>query len=202
MPPEIASSAGRDAKQTPELVPQLVTRLSTPFVGMRSGTHTNLLVKVLDESHVLGRTWHGKHRGAWVRRRVVESEPVNQSEWSRVFDVCGLLKRTTDSLALKDDREWLRYVLREAASGMQSSVLWAAETEPSAPGGMGETSRLARYVVAADAARSDAVVALYCLDFMRSEHLINEEIARRVNEQLTDVEGALRSLAHRLRGDS
>jgi len=131
----------------------------------------------------------------------VEAEPVNQSEWSRVFDVCGLLRRTTDGLALKDDKEWLRYVLREAASGMQSSVMWAAETESSGPGGTGETSKLARYVVAADAARSDAVVALYCLDFMRSEHLIDEELAKRVDEQLTDVEGALRSLAHRLRGD-
>ena len=130
----------------------------------------------------------------------MEAEPVNQSEWSRVFDVCSLLRRTTDGLALEDDKEWLRYVLREAASGMQSSVIWAADTDHE-PEETAEESRQARYVVAADAARSDAVVALYCLDFMRSEHLIDEEIAQRVDEQLTGVEGALRSLAVRLRGD-
>lgn len=119
-------------------------------------------------------------------------------EWRMAFEVARLVKETSQSLQLAADREWLQFVLGETAENMRNAVIWAATGDPadeSAP----REHRRTELVVAADAARGDAVIASYCLDFMRSEELIDEELADSVRGRLNELEGRLNDLSRGLR---
>src|ERR1051326_114679 len=97
---------------------------------------------------------------------MAERPSVNtNSEWRRALDVSETLIRTTSELELDPRSEWLRQVMTEAASQLRAAVLWAASQ------GDG-VQRLRSHVIAADAARSDASLACYFLNFLNREGLI------------------------------
>ena len=119
-------------------------------------------------------------------------------EWRMAFDVAAIVKATSLALNLSSEHEWLRFVLIETADNMRNAVLWAAtgktDDESSSRG-----YRRTELVIAADAARGDAVIASYCLAFMRSQGLIDEGLADPVSERLDQLEDQLHQLAQDLR---
>jgi len=119
-------------------------------------------------------------------------------EWHALAGVSARLKQASVELTLPADKEWLRYVLNEIADQMMTTIRWAADTSPS-PGEGSEAPHPDAYIVPADAARSDVVVALYCLDFLRSEGLIEERAGVELNASLSELQASLEGLIARLR---
>jgi len=121
----------------------------------------------------------------------------NSEQWRRALDVADTVRATCQQLKLAPEQEWLRQVMTEAADQIRSAVLWAASSASAAE--QPERHSLRPYVVAADATRSDAAMASYFLDFLRSERLINEGTAQRVGGQLLEIERGMELLSRRLR---
>src|SRR5450759_2927481 len=116
---------------------------------------------------------------------MVERRSLNTAgEWRRALEVSDRLIRTTSELELEPHREWLRQVMNEAASQLRAAELWAAAQGVTEEG----VQRLRSHVVAADAARSDASLACYFLNFLGSEGLIDEAKAIEVESLLHQTE--------------
>ena len=127
---------------------------------------------------------------------VSQSSHTASDEWRRALSVAETVKQTASGLQLEPKHAWLRQVLDEAAEQMRNAVLWAAQQAmPDA------TSREAvrPLIVAADATRSDAALASYFLSFLKHEHLIAEDTAVSVAQQLEDVESGMDALSRSLR---
>ena len=128
---------------------------------------------------------------------MVSETPFQTSdEWRRALDVSELVKQTAAALKLEPKHAWLRQVLNEAADQMRNAVLWAAQQ--AVPNG-GNQEGLRPLIVAADATRSDAALALYFLSFLRHEGLITDEKAETTKRQLETVELAMETLSRNLR---
>src|SRR5215470_15230080 len=126
---------------------------------------------------------------------VVEPRSVNTSgEWRRALEVSERLIQTTRELELEPRSEWLRQVMNEAATQLRAAVLWAASQGVTEEG----TQRLRSHVVAADAARSDASLASYFLNFLNSEGLVDEATALEVESRLRETERDMVELSQRL----
>jgi len=102
--------------------------------------------------------------------------------------------RTTSELELEPRREWLRQVMNEAATQLRAAVLWAASQGVTEDG----VQRLRSHVVAADAARSDASLASYFLNFLKCEGLIDEAKAFEIESLLHETELDMAALSQRL----
>jgi len=126
---------------------------------------------------------------------IVERRTVNTSgEWRRALDVSEMLIKTASELELEPRREWLRQVINEAASQLRAAVLWAASQGITEEG----MQRLRSHVVAADAARGDASLASYFLNFLNSEGLIDQAKAVEVESLLHATELEMADLSRRL----
>ena len=126
---------------------------------------------------------------------MVEPRSVNTSgEWRRALEVSDRLIRTTSELELEPRREWLRQVMNEAATQLRAAVLWAASQGVTEQG----IQRLRSHVVAADAARSDASLASYFLNFLNCEGLIEEAKALEVESLLHQTELDMAAMSQRL----
>jgi hypothetical protein len=126
---------------------------------------------------------------------MVERRSVSASgEWRRALEVSERLMRTTSELELEPRSEWLRQVMSEAASQLRAAVLWAASQGVTEEG----VKRLRSHVVAADAARSDASLASYFLNFMNREGLIDEAKAVEVESLLHETEVDMAAMSQRL----
>jgi hypothetical protein len=126
---------------------------------------------------------------------MVERRSVNTSgEWRRALEVSERLMRTTRELELEPRSEWLRQVMNEAASQLRAAVLWAASQGVTEEG----VHRLRSHVVAADAARSDASLASYFLNFLNCEGLIDEAKALEVESLLHQTELDMADMSRRL----
>ena len=126
---------------------------------------------------------------------MVEPRSVNTSgEWRRALDVSERLISTTRELELEPRREWLRQVMNEAATQLRAAVLWAAAQGVTEEG----TQRLRSHVVAADAARSDASLASYFLNFLNREGLIDAARALEVEALLHQTELEMAGISQRL----
>jgi DNA-directed RNA polymerase specialized sigma54-like protein len=124
-----------------------------------------------------------------------ERPSVNTSgEWRRALDVSERLMRTTSELELEPRTEWLRQVMNEAASQLRAAVLWAASQGLTEDG----VQRVRSHVVAADAARSDASLASYFLNFLNREGLIEEAKALEVESLLQQTEIDMAEMSQRL----
>ncbi len=115
-------------------------------------------------------------------------------EWRRALEVSDTLIRTTRELDLEPRSEWLRQVMNEAASQLRAAVLWAASQGVTEEG----VQRLRSHVVAADAARSDASLASYFLNFLNREGLIDEAKAFEVESLLHETEVDMADMSQRL----
>ncbi len=126
---------------------------------------------------------------------MVERRRVNTSgEWRRALEASEKLIRTTSELELEPRREWLRQVIAEAASQLRAAVLWAASQGVAEEG----VQRLRSHVVAADAARSDAALASYFLNFLSRERLIDEAKAFELESLPHETEVDMADLSRRL----
>ena len=126
---------------------------------------------------------------------MVERRSVNTSgEWRRALDVSERLMRTTSELELEPRREWLRQVMNEAASQLRAAVLWAASQGVTEEG----VQRLRSHVVAADAARSDASLASYFLNYLGCEGLIDKAKALELETLLHATELEMADMSQRL----
>ena len=126
---------------------------------------------------------------------MAEPRGLNSSgEWRRALEVSERLIRTTSELELEPRNEWLRQVMNEAASQLRAAVLWAASQGVTEEG----VKRLRSHVVAADAARSDASLASYFLNFLNGEGLIEESKALEVESLLHETELNMAALSQRL----
>ena len=126
---------------------------------------------------------------------MVERRSVNTSgEWRRALEASEQLIRTTRELELEPRREWVRQVMHEAASQLRAAVLWAASQGVTEEG----VRRLRSHVVAADAARSDASLASYFLNFLNGEGLIDAAKAVEVESLLHATELDMAALSRRL----
>lgn len=125
----------------------------------------------------------------------MERRSVNTTgEWRRALDVSERLIDTTSQLELEPRREWLRQVINEAASQLRAAVLWAASQGVTEEG----VQRLRSHVIAADAARSDASLASYFLNFLKVEALIDEVKAMEVESLLHATELDMAEMSQRL----
>lgn len=115
-------------------------------------------------------------------------------EWRRALEVSDRLIRTTRELELGPRTEWLRQVIDEAASQLRAAVLWAASQGVTEEG----VQRLRSHVVAADAARSDASLASYFLNFLNCEGLIDGAEAIEVERLLHQTELDMAAISERL----
>jgi hypothetical protein len=115
-------------------------------------------------------------------------------EWRRALEVSERLMTTTSELELEPRREWLRQVMNEAASQLRAAVLWAASQGVTEQG----VQRLRSHVVAADAARSDASLASYFLNFLNREGLIDAAKALEVESLLHQTEVDMADVSQRL----
>jgi hypothetical protein len=120
-------------------------------------------------------------------------------EWHALASVSGRLKQVALTLTLPPEKEWLRHVLGEVSDQMMTTIRWTAETTPRHTPEGSEGIHPDVYIVPADAARSDVVVALYCLDFLRSESLIEEAAGEELNASLSALQFSLEALIARLR---
>jgi hypothetical protein len=126
---------------------------------------------------------------------LVERQSVNTSgEWRRALEVSETLIKTTSELELDPRREWVRQVMNEAASQLRAAVLWATSQGVTEEG----VQRLRSHVVAADAARGDASLASYFLNFLNSEGLIDQARAREVESMLRQTELEMADMSQRL----
>jgi hypothetical protein len=126
---------------------------------------------------------------------MVERRSVNTSgEWRRALEVSETLMRTTSELELEPRSEWLRQVMNEAAGQLRAAVLWAAAQGVTEEG----VQRLRSHVVAADAARSDASLASYFLNFLNREGLIDAAKALEVESLLHATEVDMAEISQRL----
>src|SRR5215470_1501628 len=126
---------------------------------------------------------------------VVEPRSVNTSgEWRRALEVSERLIETTRELELEPRSEWLRQVMNEAASQLRAAVLWAASQGVTEEG----VQRLRSHVVAADAARSDASLASYFLNFLNREGLIDQAKALEIESMLHETELDMDDMSQRL----
>jgi hypothetical protein len=126
---------------------------------------------------------------------MVERRSLNTSgEWRRALEVSDRLMQTTRDLELEPRREWVRQVMNEAASQLRAAVLWAAAQGVTEEG----VQRLRSHVVAADAARSDASLASYFLNFLNGEGLIDKEKAFEVETLLHETEVDMANMSQRL----
>jgi hypothetical protein len=126
---------------------------------------------------------------------MAERRTVNTSgEWRRALEVSERLMRTTSELELEPRSEWLRQVMNETASQLRAAVLWAASQGVTEEG----VQRLRSHVVAADAARSDASLASYFLNFLNREGLIDEAKALEVESLLHETEVDMAAMSQRL----
>jgi hypothetical protein len=126
---------------------------------------------------------------------MTEGRSVNTSgEWRRALEVSDRLISTTRELELEPRSEWLRQVMNEAASQLRAAVLWAASQGVTEQG----VQRLRSHVVAADAARSDASLASYFLNFLNGEGLIDESKALEVESLLHQTELDMADMSRRL----
>jgi len=126
---------------------------------------------------------------------MVERRSVNTSgEWRRALEVSETLMRTTSELELEPRSEWLRQVMNEAAGQLRAAVLWAAAQGVTEEG----VQRLRSHVVAADAARSDASLASYFLNFLNREGLIDAAKALEVESLLHATEADMAEISQRL----
>ena len=125
----------------------------------------------------------------------MERRSVNTSgEWRRALEVSETLMRTTSELELEPRSEWLRQVMNEAAGQLRAAVLWAAAQGVTEEG----VQRLRSHVVAADAARSDASLASYFLNFLNREGLIDAAKALEVESLLHATEADMAEISQRL----
>lgn len=125
----------------------------------------------------------------------MERRSVNTSgEWRRALEVSETLMRTTSELELEPRSEWLRQVMNEAAGQLRAAVLWAAAQGVTEEG----VQRLRSHVVAADAARSDASLASYFLNFLNREGLIDAAKALEVESLLHATEVDMAEISQRL----
>jgi hypothetical protein len=115
-------------------------------------------------------------------------------EWRRALELSERLIRTTSELELEPRSEWLRQVLNEAATQLRAAVLWAASQGVTEEG----VQRLRSHVVAADAARSDASLASYFLNFLNCEGLIETSKALEVESMLHETELDMADMSRRL----
>jgi hypothetical protein len=126
---------------------------------------------------------------------MVEQQSLNTSgEWRRALEVSDRLIRTTGELELEPRSEWLRQVMNEAASQLRAAVLWAVSQGVTEEG----VERLRSHVVAADAARSDASLASYFLNFLQGEGLIDGAKAQEVELLLRQTELEMAAISQRL----
>lgn len=126
---------------------------------------------------------------------MAEPRSVNTSgEWRRALEVSERLISTTSELELEPRSEWLRQVMHEAASQLRAAVLWAASQGVTQEG----VQRLRSHVVAADAARSDASLASYFLNFLNCEGLIDKAKALEVESLLHETELDMAAMSQRL----
>jgi hypothetical protein len=126
---------------------------------------------------------------------MVEPQAVNTSgEWRRALQASERLIRTTSELELEPGREWLRQVITEAAGQLRAAVLWAASQGVAEEG----VQRLRSHVIAADAARGDASLASYFLNFLSGEGVIDEAKALEVESLLHETELDMAELSRRL----
>jgi len=84
--------------------------------------------------------------------------------------------------------------MNEAASQLRAAVLWAASQGVTEQG----VHRLRSHVVAADAARSDASLASYFLNFLNREGLIDEAKALEIESMLHETELDMDDMSQRL----
>lgn len=118
-------------------------------------------------------------------------------EWRLLASLSEQLKQTSQNLRLAEDREWLRFVLAEIADQMTGTLGWA---EDLARRGVGAAAdEFSVLIVPADAARSDVVVAIYCLDFMLAENLIDAKQGTELRDQLNGLQHALETMVKSLR---
>jgi hypothetical protein len=126
---------------------------------------------------------------------MMEQRNVNTGgEWRRALEASERLIRITGELELEPHREWLRQVMHQAASQLRSAVLWAASQGAAEQG----VRRLRSRVVAADAARSDASLACYFLNFLKAEGLIDQAKALEVGSLLNETERDMAAVSQRL----
>jgi hypothetical protein len=126
---------------------------------------------------------------------MVERRSVSTSgEWRRALEVSDRIIKTTGELELEPRSEWLRQVMNEAATQLRAAVLWAASQGVTEEG----VQRLRSHVVAADAARSDASLASYFLNFMHREGLIDAAKAVEVESLLHATELEMAAISERL----
>ena len=118
-------------------------------------------------------------------------------EWRQLASVSRRLKEASAALELTEDREWLRFVLGEIADQMTNTMRWAEDLKHRAVGD--DPDEYAVFIVPADAARSDVVVATYCLDFIIAEGLIDETKGTELRDQLNGLQKSLESLLTSLR---
>ena len=120
--------------------------------------------------------------------------PSTNGEWRRALEVSERLIKTTSELELEPRSEWLRQVMNEAASQLRAAVLWAASQGVTEEG----ARRLRSHVVAADAARSDASLASYFLNFLNGQGLIDKAQALEVESLLHETELDMAAMSERL----
>jgi len=118
-------------------------------------------------------------------------------EWRLLASVSEQLKQTSHNLRLAEDREWLRFVLGEIANQMIGTLGWAEDLARRVVGDAADEFSV--LIVPADAARSDVVAAIYCLDFMLAENLIDAKQGTELRDQLTNLQHALEALVKSLR---
>lgn len=118
--------------------------------------------------------------------------------WRRALDAAIELKATAEALDLAPEREWLRYVLSQAAEAIRGSVLWAATSSPVLPAV--DADYLRQYVVAADATRGDAVVAAYFLSFAHSEGAVDDATYEHLGLELDVIEHEMGVISEELTG--
>jgi hypothetical protein len=121
----------------------------------------------------------------------------NLPEWNLLANASRQIKETSANLKLSEDREWLRFVLGEVADQMVSTIRWAEDIAQRTVGDAPD--EYAVYIVPYDAARSDVVVATYCLDFMLAEGLVDQASGTELRDSLKDLQKSLETLLQSLR---
>jgi hypothetical protein len=125
-----------------------------------------------------------------VERRSVSTG----NEWRRALEASEKLIKTTGELELEPRSEWLRQVMHQTGSQLRAAVLWAASQGATEEG----VQRLRSHVVAADAARGDASLACYFLNFLNGEGLIDKAKAFEVESLLQETERDMADVSQRL----
>lgn len=112
----------------------------------------------------------------------------NPFEWQLVDNVATMLNTTVDEMNLGRDQDWIKEVIREAATMLPESIIEGQQSD-----------YLAEYILGLSAARNSLVVASYCFRFLKGQGLIDGKLADDVDVKLEELEGVLASVTDSLR---